>query len=149
MYGGRSDIGEVIIYHYNGTTYVPYFRLDKNGNLGLSTIPVSTYKLSLNGSIRAKEIVVESGWADYVFKDDYNLMPIADLKDFISKHDRLPGMPTAEEVQKNGVGLADTTQKLVSKVEELTLYVIELKEQNESLKKELHDLKRQYQPSAN
>lgn len=99
-----------------------------------TTNPDIGFMLSVNGKIRAKEIVVETGWADFVFKDNYELMSLADLEDFIYRNNHLPGIPTEEEVINNGVSVGEMNSKLFQKVEELTLYVIQLNNEIEELK---------------
>ncbi len=83
------------------------------------------YRLDVAGTVRAKEIIVESNWADFVFEEDYELMPLEEVADFISEEKRLPGVPTAEEVQTRGASVGETQTMLLQKVEELTLYLIE------------------------
>ena len=75
--------------------------------------------------VKAKEITVSSNWADDVFEKDYPLMGLNEVESFISKNGHLPGVPSAKEVQKEGIGLSNATETLLKKVEELTLYTIE------------------------
>ncbi len=97
----------------------------QNGNVGIGT-DNPTYKLSVNGNIRSKEVVVESGWADYVFDKEYKLPSLYALEKFIQEHKHLPNIPSAGEIETNGLMLGDTQKKMMEKIEELTLYVIEL-----------------------
>lgn len=103
-----------------------------NGNVGIGTAN-PTYKLSVNGNIRSKEVVVETGWADYVFDKKYKLKPLEQVEDFIEQNKHLAGIPSAEEIEKNGLQLGDTQKKMMEKIEELTLYVIELNKQIKEL----------------
>ena len=96
-----------------------------NGNVGIGTAN-PTYKLSVNGNIRSKEVVVETGWADYVFDKKYKLKSLEQVEDFIDQNKHLSGLPSAQEIEKNGLQLGDTQKKMMEKIEELTLYVIEL-----------------------
>jgi hypothetical protein len=105
-----------------------------DGNVGIGTDDPSDYKLAVNGHIRTKEITVESEWSDFVFNEDYNLMPLDKLERHIKKEKSLPGIPTEKEVAENGIELGEMQAKLLEKVEELTLYVIELKKENEELR---------------
>src|SRR6185503_2965111 len=57
-----------------------------SGQMGLGTTNLGSYKLSVNGNIRTKEVVVETGWADYVLEKSYKLMPIPELEEFIGRH---------------------------------------------------------------
>ncbi len=80
--------------------------------------------LDVNGTIRAKVVKVESGWADFVFKPDYQLKPLSEVEQFITANGHLQEIPTAKEVEQNGVNLGEMNVKLLQKVEELTLYSI-------------------------
>lgn len=83
------------------------------------------YPLAVNGSIRAKEVVVETEWPDFVFHKDYPLMPLEKVEKFIAKNGHLPEIPAEKVVKEKGVNLGDMNAKLLQKVEELTLYIIE------------------------
>ncbi len=96
-----------------------------NGNVGIGTNTTSSYKLSVNGNIRAKEVKIETGWSDFVFEDDYDLPTLVEVEEFIKANKHLPEIPSAEEVAENGVNLGEMESKLLQKIEELTLYVIE------------------------
>jgi len=103
------------------------------GNVGIGTLtPIE--KLSVNGKIRAKEIKVEAtNWPDYVFKKGFKLRNLEDTEKYIQEYGHLPGIPSAEEVQSNGVDLGSLNTKLLQKIEELTLYLIELHKLSESM----------------
>lgn len=103
-----------------------------NGNVGIGTAN-PTYKLSVNGNVRSKEVVVETGWADYVFNNNYKLKPLQEVEKFIEQNKHLSGIPSADEIEKNGLQLGDTQKKMMEKIEELTLYVIELNQQIKEL----------------
>ena len=94
-------------------------------------------KLTVDGNICAKEVRVSlSGspcWPDYVFANDYDLMKISDLKKYIQDNSHLPGIPSAAEVEGNGVELGATTELLLQKIEEMTLYIIQLEERIQQL----------------
>lgn len=95
------------------------------GKVGIGTANPQN-ALDVNGTIRAKEVLVtDTGWADFVFEDNYELPTLEDVENHIRQNKRLPGIPSAGEVETNGVGLADMNVKLLQKVEELTLYMIE------------------------
>lgn len=118
---------------------------DKNGNVGIGTTETQGYKLAVNGNIRAKEVKVESGWADFVFEKDYQLMTLSELDDYIKTNKHLPEIPTAKEVQENGIGLSEINTKFLQKIEELTLYTISQQELIEEQKKLISDQKSDYQ----
>ncbi len=95
-----------------------------DGNVGIGTTN-PTHKLAVNGTIKAKEVIVEtSGWSDYVFDDDYTLQPLAQVEAHIKVHKHLPGIPSAATVATNGVNVGDMQAALLAKVEELTLHLI-------------------------
>lgn len=98
--------------------------------------------LENSGLLLARRIKIDQQtWADYVFEKDYNLMPLDELQYFIQIHGHLPEVPTTEEVEENGVDLAETNVLLLKKIEELTLYLLEQKEETDALRKELEELK--------
>jgi hypothetical protein len=84
-----------------------------------------------------KALITPTNWADFVFKKSYSLPTLESVEQFISDNGHLPGIPSEQEVKENGVSLNDMQVKLLQKVEELTLYVIELKKQNERLEKQI------------
>jgi hypothetical protein len=100
-------------------------RITKDGRVGIGTSNPA-YPLSVNGQIQAKEIRVETGWSDYVFDKKYKLPSLREVEIYIQQHQHLPGIPSAEEIVKNGLPVADVSTKMMAKIEELTLYVIEL-----------------------
>ena len=100
-------------------------RVLANGNVGIGT-SAPQYRLSVNGTVQAKEVIVNSGWADYVFAPGYKLQPLVEVEKFIEQNHHLPDIPSAAEVQENGVSVGGMQVKLLAKIEELTLHVIEL-----------------------
>lgn len=114
--------------------------LTADGNVGIGTTN-ATHKLAVNGAVRAKEVIVDTGWADYVFADDYELKPLSEVESFIKQHRRLPEMPSAEEVKERGVSIGEAQSKLLAKVEEVVLHLIRLEKENAKLRKEVDELK--------
>lgn len=96
-------------------------------------------KFAVNGDILAKSIRVNTSstyWPDYVFSFDYELMSLKDLENYITENKHLPGIISAEEVDEQGdVDLGEMNTKLLEKIEELTLYIIDLQKQIDKLKK--------------
>lgn len=115
--------------------------LSVNGNVGIGTLNTQGFKLAVNGTIRAKEIKVESGWADFVFKKDYQLPTLKDVEKHINENGHLPNIPTEAEVKANGVNLGEMNTLLLQKIEELTLYIIKQEKTIESMKSEIKELK--------
>ncbi len=114
--------------------------VQRDGLIGIGTnSPI--HKLDVNGTARAKEIIVESNWADFVFEEDYELMPLEEVAEHIEREKRLPGVRSAEEIQAEGASVGETQAMLLQKVEELTLYVIELNEEVKSLREENRSLR--------
>jgi hypothetical protein len=102
------------------------------GNVGIGT-DNPTQKLSVNGTIRCKEVLVEATpWPDYVFAKGYKLRTLSELEAFIKANNHLPEMPTAADAEQNGVKLSELNTKLLQKVEELTLYLIEQNKKSEA-----------------
>jgi hypothetical protein len=112
-----------------------------SGNLGLGTTTPQN-KLDVNGTIRAKEIKVETGWADFVFNPLYQLKSLTEVEKYIKEYGHLQDIPSAAEVEQNGVNVGEMQTKLLQKVEELTLYVIELKKTIEDQQKQINEFKK-------
>jgi uncharacterized coiled-coil protein SlyX len=115
----------------------------RNGSINIGTTKYfSDYKLSVNGKIQASEIKVHTGWADFVFKKNYNLPTLQEVENHIIEKGHLPNIPSAKEVEQNGIHLGEMNAKLLQKIEELTLYVIEQNKKTEQLQKEIALLKK-------
>jgi len=126
---------------YNSLAYSTKLFINLNGNVGIGTTDPGNYKLNVAGSIRADEIKVNTTGADFVFEPTYKLRPLAEVETFIKQNKHLPNVAPAAEMQTNGVSMGEMQAKLLEKVEELTLYVIELKKEIEVLKKQNNQLK--------
>lgn len=106
--------------------------------IGVNT-PPSGYKLAVGGNAIMEEVRVEliANWPDYVFEENYDLRPIEEVETFVKENGHLPEIPSAADVKENGIALGEMDAKLLEKIEELTLYVIELnkavKNQNEEI----------------
>lgn len=143
---GGDDLMEVrgkqITIRSNPATSFPFSApagnvLIPNGNVGIGTIN-PTFKLSVNGTIRSKELRINTGWADYVFEDSYKLMPLTEVEKYIKANKHLPDIPEASLLQKEGVDVSAMQTKMMAKIEELTLYLIEANKQIDILKKKLN-----------
>ena len=117
-----------------------------NTNDGMVGIGIGApeYKLDVGGVTRACKFIAEaSGWCDYVFEKDYALPSLYDVEAFIHQNGHLPDIPSAQEVEKNGVDVVAVEKQLLKKVEELTLYMIELKKENDQLRKAVEKLQQE------
>ncbi|MDX1407267.1 MAG: hypothetical protein R3330_04015, partial [Saprospiraceae bacterium] len=114
-----------------------------SGSVGIgTTTPAAGYKLSVDGKIIAEELKVQDsgGWPDFVFADDYELMPLGDVARSIEANGHLPGVPSASEIAEKGIMVGDMQKLLMQKIEELTLYVLQLKSENAQLAARVHQL---------
>ncbi len=89
------------------------------------------------GSSRPKEVLVNTGWPDYVFAPNYRLKPLSEVASYIHTNGHLPDIPSAKEVEAKGVSLGDMQSKLLAKVEELTLHMIEAERENRDLRERI------------
>lgn len=122
-----------------------------DGKVGIGTSPTAYfdplggYNLYVTGGIRTEKVKVDiagaNGWADYVFDESYKKMELSELENYITKNKHLPDMPSECEAKENGVDLLEMQVKLLKSVEELTLYVIDLKRENMVLRTEIEKLK--------
>ncbi len=115
--------------------------IDTGGNVGIGTTN-PTEKLAVNGRIRAKEVIVETNWSDFVFDPGYRLAPLSEVERHIKAHGTLPGVPSEAEVAKEGVSVGDMQARLLQKIEELTLHAIE---QEKRLNEQRAQIERQNQ----
>lgn len=116
------------------------------GGLGLPTNFVGgAYRLYVQDGIMTEKLKValrnSADWADYVFAPDYKLAPLEEVETFIKANNHLPNVPSADEMANNGIDVSKTSAKLMEKIEELTLYMIDLNKQVQSLKAENEALK--------
>ncbi|MEI6556392.1 MAG: hypothetical protein WCL70_12450 [Paludibacter sp.] len=123
------------------------FAISENGKIGigitrpdefLATTPTEEL-LTVNGTIHAREVKIDlsTNLADYVFDKNYQLMPLNKVEEYVNANNHLPEIPSAAEVKNKGMNMGEMQNKLLQKVEELTLYVIEQQKQIDQLKQEL------------
>ncbi|MCX2495310.1 hypothetical protein OQX63_17600 [Pedobacter sp. PF22-3] len=123
---GAGSQGGFAFYSYNNASQErQLLRILGNGNMGIG-VNSPTDKLAVNGNIRAKEIKVEAtNWPDYVFAEGYKIGKLEELESYIKTHKHLPGMPSAQEVEVNGIAVSEMLKLQQKKIEELTLHLIE------------------------
>ena len=127
------------------------FLVPDGGKVGIGTTSFGSHSLAVEGSIGAREVKVEaSGWSDFVFEQDYELRTLEEVEAHIAEKGHLPEIPNETEVTEQGINLGEMNAKLLQKIEELTLYLIEehkhnkaLAEKIEQLELELQSLKRE------
>jgi hypothetical protein len=130
----------------NPTTMTGWFHMKTNiTSQDIQTIFVienmnkRLFQINNDGIVRAGEVIVQlpNQWPDYVFEKAYPLLPLNELELFIQREGHLPNVPSAENVESEGVSLGEMNRILLEKVEELTLYLLEQNKRIEELEKEL------------
>jgi len=144
--GQSSFIGTCNAYPFSiYTNGMERMRVTASGQVGIGTNAVPTdYILAIKGkTIASDEIIIKLfadwTWPDYVFEKDYKLPVLSDVETYLKANSHLPGIPTAADIKKDGVPLAEMNTLLLKKIEELTLYMIEqnkkLEEQQSKIEK--------------
>ena len=131
---GRANLGSGIVCYPEGILQAVdgYF----NGTLN-TTGTLQAADGYFNGTVKAKSVwVTLDGWSDFVFDEGYRLPGLMELEGYIRANRHLPDVPSAAEVENNGVDLGQMNARLLQKIEELTLYVIDLQKQIDELKQE-------------
>lgn len=154
---GVIEMGRYMDFHYTYTDthvsdYDVRFKILSNktlaivggGNvlIGKESQTNTSYRLDVNGNIRANKVVVNTSGADYVFDSAYHLMPLDSLNTYIKQYHHLPGIPSAEKMQQEGLSIGDAYTKLLGKMEEMTKYLIEMKKTIKDQQEEIEQLKR-------
>lgn len=115
------------------------------GTVGIGTSDTKGYKLGVDGNIVCEELKVKlsQNWPDYVFADDYKLPSLKDVEAAIAAGKHLPGIPSAKEMHEEGINVGEMQKLMMQKIEELTLYVIDLQKQNNALVEKVSALENQ------
>jgi len=112
-----------------------------DGDIVLDASQNSPYGLYVGKGILTEKVKVaprdDAFWSDYVFEEDYDLNTIEEVEGFIKKNKHLPNVPSAKEVSKKGIDVAEMDATLLRQIEELWLHMIELKKENDALKTEV------------
>ncbi|TAM94751.1 MAG: hypothetical protein EPN39_16785 [Chitinophagaceae bacterium] len=135
-----------------GTVYdIPWMVFLPSGNvlIGKTSQTNTSYKLDVNGNIRANQVTVNATGADYIFDSAYHLPSLDSLSIYLKRYHHLPGITSAKQMQTNGVNLGQNQTKLLKKIEELTLYVIEEDKMNRQLQTNLDALKKEVESLKN
>ena len=114
------------------------------GNVGIATTEIPEgFKVAVKGKIIAEELQIDlyNNWPDFVFAKDYNLPTLTEVESHIKEKGHLPNIPSAEEVAENGFGVGEMNAKLLQKIEELTLYMIQQEKRIKSLETALKEAK--------
>jgi len=141
--GEQSHPGstELQVRTFDNGNLIEAMHINGAGNVSIGTTDAKGYRLAVNGNAIFTKIKVQAyPWPDYVFQKNYLLRPLDEVEQFIHQYQRLPDMPSATEVEKNGLDLGDNQAALLKKIEELTLYVIDLNKKNEELQKQVEKL---------
>ena len=141
LYQGAGGEGGTALSFFNYTAYSDSVTITSTGNVGIGTDnPLN--KLSVLGTIQANEVLVNTGWSDYVFAPGYRLAPLSEVAAYVKDHHHLPDIPSAAEVEEKGVKLGEVQAKLLAKVEELTLHMIEAEERSKKFEQENRGLQK-------
>ncbi|MDP4147914.1 MAG: hypothetical protein Q8927_03235 [Bacteroidota bacterium] len=118
-----------------------------SGSLAIGTTNPYTYKLAVDGPAIFTQATVKlfASWPDFVFKRNYQLPSLKSVEEYIKSYHRLPGLPSADSVERNGLDLGNTEVKLLQKIEELTLYTIDLQKKIEKLEQTNKELQMTHQ----
>lgn len=139
--GDRFLVGS----HNPASTFSPIFTVHTSGYITVGSITNPNVIIYTNGTIKGKKLdIIEkiraaeveiskvSSWSDFVFNKDYKLPSLSEVENHIKEKGTLPDIPSEKEVMQSGINLGEMQAKLLQKIEELTLYVIELKKENEA-----------------
>jgi hypothetical protein len=143
-YGGwnwYASGGKASLYRY--TSGGNLLSIDAGGNMNLGAVRNAVgYKLSVGGKVMAEEMRVnlQADWPDYVFAPNYALKPLPELENFIKANNHLPNIPAAAEMQKSGIAIGEMQTKMMEKIEELSLYIIQQNKTIEELKQQMKAL---------
>nr|WP_320120078.1 hypothetical protein [uncultured Marinifilum sp.] len=134
--GVNANRNEVMILHGNG--------LGGGVSVGSGNLPFG-YRLSVDGKIIAEELQIKQSttWPDFVFEDDYQLRSLSEVKEFIDENKHLPDIPSEKQVKEEGISVGEMNAKLLQKIEELTLYLLEQNQRLDAQESKIKELTQQ------
>lgn len=139
------DNNEIIVRGAGGVTSTLILQNDGGSvRIGNDAVPAG-YKFAVNGKVICEELKVKlasTGWPDYVFDKQYRLPSLQELEIFINQNKHLPNIPSATEVEKNGIEVGDMQKRMMEKIEELTLYILQLEKNNQALQQRVSKLEK-------
>jgi hypothetical protein len=140
---GSTYNSDLAFYSAATGSNVEGMRISSTGKVGIGTTSPDE-KLTVKGNIHAAEVKVDPyvEIPDYVFEPDYKLISLEELKSYVDQNHHLPEIPSAKEIEKNGIQVGDMNMKLLKKIEELTLYLIKQQKVNQSLQDQINELKK-------
>jgi hypothetical protein len=131
------------LYYHDGAAWsVPYMAVLPNGNFGIGTSNPGSFKLAVNGKIWTQEVNVQmtNPGPDYVFEKDYDLLSLYELERYVNQNKHLPEVPSAKEMEKDGLNLKEMNLILLKKMEEMTLHLINQEKKISSLQHQIENL---------
>jgi len=120
----------------------PGIFINTANEVAIGTNNTAGYKLAVAGNMIAVKVKVkaQNNWPDFVFAPSYKLPTLQQLETFIKENNHLPDIPSAKEVREHGIDLGDNQAKLLQKIEELTLYIIDQNKKLEAVQQQLKEL---------
>jgi hypothetical protein len=129
---------------YAGNDAYTKMVINPDGRVGIGTMDPQGYKLAVNGDMIAESVKVKlhANWPDYVFHKNYLLRPLSEVEKYIKSNEHLPDIPSAKKIKEEGLNLGEMNAKLLMKIEELTLYLIESKKEVKDLQERMKAVER-------
>jgi len=137
---GKTQIGTQFTQIDNSAKLAVDSKVQIGNALQISNPHFANYLLSVNGKLVCKEVyVTNQSWADFVFDNNYKLRSLREVEKYYRENHHLPEIPTAKEVEENGVSVSEINKLLLQKIEELTIYLVEQQKEIDVLKKKIND----------